>query len=821
MDSEASEAALQSTLKQLAYLRIESSRLTIENDSEVGNGGFGDVYIATLDGSSRVAVKQLRIIRATGTQVRVAMYLTVSSLPLTSRQRLARELQTWSKAQHPNVLKLVGFYLSKNYDCAQLVSPYLPNGNITEYIKRKKPSTDARLGFANVLINDKLEAVLCDFGLATFVQNSGPEYKSGLTTSLTIKGSTRYMSPELFQTDEAKHTLESDVWAWACTVFEIITDSVPYPKLQGVGNIILALTCGTPPGSLALLKSPAFDVDMPLRSTLDCLRHLVPECWSSNPNKRPSFSIIHDRIERGLGNPASGLSREESPQQPRLTQENIPTYFHDLLSLDTGNPSILGSFTGAPPAGNTRKATAQPEALPTTPSASPAHHETLIDFSFDFPDQSNSSISQSTAVATEQATSATEHPDQGSILTPQQSGSHITYKDDLEALLFDMDGENGAPAFTPLLHQGRAIDTPPTEHVKQDRSPITNPDVKITSKMDGSPNIRETRILPPTAPTRELPDILSGSRGSSPPNHGSPPSPKSTPAVPQPGSCSDSRYNGITRDFNNGLLSHAAPDTSPTNLPPSSRKPVYEVPTAKNHDTPTDSESMGDLSTHNVASVTTPKTRRSVKRPVTVPPPPTKINEAPVPPSSDLEHGPRDAAPKRTHSRRNPPSNSSSVPAPKDPNPRLDHQVAADKNNPSTVNGAPVAGPGALPSVKPSANAPRPGPEVIVAPAEPPIIPPPDVELGPHAATRKPAHSSRNPSSNGDSYLHPGHPTPPAPTHPPNHPRARSPVPVTRSPPEIPTRSGTNQGTDNMLGSRPNTSEPSPKKGWFRSLFCC
>lgn len=32
------------------------------------------------------------------------------------------------------------------------------------------------------------------------------------------------MSPELFETTEAKHTLESDVWAWACTVFEVLNE---------------------------------------------------------------------------------------------------------------------------------------------------------------------------------------------------------------------------------------------------------------------------------------------------------------------------------------------------------------------------------------------------------------------------------------------------------------------------------------------------------------------------------------------------------------------------------------------------------------------
>lgn len=147
-------ALQRSTLEDLAYLLINPSRLTILNDSEVGSGGYGEVCLATLDGSLKVAVKQLRIIQARGTKARVAM---VSSLHLLLRrhsrskvcQRLARELKIWAKAQHPNVLRLIGYYLSENYGCAQLVSPYMEYGNINEYLKRTQPGTETRLGFVN------------------------------------------------------------------------------------------------------------------------------------------------------------------------------------------------------------------------------------------------------------------------------------------------------------------------------------------------------------------------------------------------------------------------------------------------------------------------------------------------------------------------------------------------------------------------------------------------------------------------------------------------------------------------------------------------
>ncbi|KAG8899644.1 hypothetical protein FRC00_001159 [Tulasnella sp. 408] len=210
-------------------------------------------------------------------------------------QRLARELKIWEKAKHPNVLKLMGYFLSDDYASAQLISPYMENGNILEYIKRTQPSIETRLGFANVLIDEKFDAVLCDFGLATFVQDSGAA--SGLTTSRSTKGSTRYMSPELFQDFEAKHTLESDIWGWACTIFEIITDNTPYANALSDANILLALVQGTSPGSIELLSRLLPAVDGASLSELVTLKTLIPECWDKEAGKRPSSSSIVEHLK--------------------------------------------------------------------------------------------------------------------------------------------------------------------------------------------------------------------------------------------------------------------------------------------------------------------------------------------------------------------------------------------------------------------------------------------------------------------------------------------------------------------------------------------
>lgn len=194
----------------------------------------------------------------------------------------------------------------------------------------------------NVLISDKPDAVLCDFGLALFIEDSGAP--SGLTTSKGIKVSPRYMSPELLDEEEAKHTLESDIWAWACTIFEvgellqscrgpeltrafrqqIITDIMPYANLRTDRGINAAVGRGASPGSVELLGGSAQAVDTPFRLTLFSLQSIIRECWSVESGMRPSSSSILDRLDYvDLGNP--DLASANMPLDDKQTSDSAMT----------------------------------------------------------------------------------------------------------------------------------------------------------------------------------------------------------------------------------------------------------------------------------------------------------------------------------------------------------------------------------------------------------------------------------------------------------------------------------------------------------------
>lgn len=59
--------------------------------------------------------------------------------------------------------------------------------------------------------------MLCDFGLTI----AADEAQTGLTTSLSFKGSVQYFSHELVMSEEPRRTPSSDMWSWGCLPVEV------------------------------------------------------------------------------------------------------------------------------------------------------------------------------------------------------------------------------------------------------------------------------------------------------------------------------------------------------------------------------------------------------------------------------------------------------------------------------------------------------------------------------------------------------------------------------------------------------------------------
>ena len=145
----------------------------------LGCGGYGDIVLGELlppdrRAGTKVAVKQLR---GTGTKAECERTAIVSYLPNSGpigikpyiRQVFARELKVWAGVEHPHIVPLVGFHLSKSRDIAWLISPYMKHGNIREYLSGQKTPRLTRMRLVS------LESI-----------SIYPELKYGLPSSMKL-----------------------------------------------------------------------------------------------------------------------------------------------------------------------------------------------------------------------------------------------------------------------------------------------------------------------------------------------------------------------------------------------------------------------------------------------------------------------------------------------------------------------------------------------------------------------------------------------------------------------------------------------------------
>ncbi|EUC58539.1 tyrosine kinase domain protein [Rhizoctonia solani AG-3 Rhs1AP] len=208
-------------LKQLAAHGCENLTDHIDRDSFSAlpfyDGGFGDVYHGKLFSGLQVAVKvprvSLRILEENPD------YLT----------DVAREIHSWKKCDHPNVLHFLG--LAEFRGQIGMVAPWMENGSLPRYLEKAFDADRCKLctqiceGVAylheigivhgdlkgeNVLISSKGVAVVADFGGSLLKNRSlkivPPE--RGLCFSI------RWAAPELLGGDqEGVNTKESDIYA--------------------------------------------------------------------------------------------------------------------------------------------------------------------------------------------------------------------------------------------------------------------------------------------------------------------------------------------------------------------------------------------------------------------------------------------------------------------------------------------------------------------------------------------------------------------------------------------------------------------------------
>ncbi|XP_008781121.2 proline-rich receptor-like protein kinase PERK15 [Phoenix dactylifera] len=226
----------------LTYEELKEATNNFEPASVLGEGGFGRVFKGALSDGTAVAIKKL----STGGHQGDKEFLV--------------EVEMLSRLHHRNLVKLVGYYSSRDSSQNLLCYELVPNGSLESWLHgplgascpldwdtRMKIALDAARGLAylhedsqpcvihrdfkasNILLENNFHAKVSDFGLA----KQAPEGRTNYL-STRVMGTFGYVAPEYAMTGHL--LVKSDVYSYGVVLLELLTGRKPVDMSQPSGQ---------------------------------------------------------------------------------------------------------------------------------------------------------------------------------------------------------------------------------------------------------------------------------------------------------------------------------------------------------------------------------------------------------------------------------------------------------------------------------------------------------------------------------------------------------------------------------------------------------
>ncbi|KAI3687653.1 hypothetical protein L1987_81353 [Smallanthus sonchifolius] len=249
---------------------------------QIGQGSCGTVYHALWYGSD-VAVKVF------------SRHEYSDDVILSFRQ----EVSLMKRLRHPNILLFMGAVMSPQSLC--IVTEFLPRGSLFRLLQRNTARLDWRrrvhmaidiargmnylhhchppiihrdLKSSNLLVDKNWNVKVGDFGLSRI------KHETYLTTK-TGKGTPQWMAPEVLRNEQADE--KSDIYSFGVVLWELTTEKIPWDNLNSM-QVIGAV------GFMNQQLDIPEDVDPQWAS-------LIESCWCSDPQSRPTFHEILDKLK--------------------------------------------------------------------------------------------------------------------------------------------------------------------------------------------------------------------------------------------------------------------------------------------------------------------------------------------------------------------------------------------------------------------------------------------------------------------------------------------------------------------------------------------
>ncbi|XP_047983886.1 probable receptor-like protein kinase At1g33260 [Salvia hispanica] len=288
----------------IVYAWEEIRKFTMDFASVIGYGGFSTVYLAKLSNSSTAAVK---------IQFRCTQRLN---------EAYKQELEILLRINHPYIVKLLG-YCGEDREEGTLILEHAVNGNLHEKLHSSISSLSWRRRMAiafqlataidylhqnciihcdikssNILLDDKLNCKLCDFGsskmgFASLVVSSNSKSRAAML------GSPGYTDPHYMRTGLASK--KSDMYSFGVILLELVSGMEALDPLSGE-----RLTARVGPALRDMEKVvEMFDPRLKSRGDFDweeakAVAEVAATCLSDSPAHRPSMSDVLIALRKGV-----------------------------------------------------------------------------------------------------------------------------------------------------------------------------------------------------------------------------------------------------------------------------------------------------------------------------------------------------------------------------------------------------------------------------------------------------------------------------------------------------------------------------------------
>ena len=237
---------------------LQSGKYRIER--VLGQGGFGITYLAVQTSLDRnVAIKEFFMKDFCS---RDNTKLTTGSTKIVEqcRKKFIKEARNLARLSHPNIIGVIDIF--EENDTVYYVMPYLTGGSLEDYVKTHGPLSESEamkyvrqiasaleymheeehichydVKPANILLDNKGNAVLIDFGISKNYDASGHE-----TTTTPIGMSEGYAPIEQYQQNVEEFSPVSDVYALGATLYFLLHGKRPVSAIHRASGTELMIS---------------------------------------------------------------------------------------------------------------------------------------------------------------------------------------------------------------------------------------------------------------------------------------------------------------------------------------------------------------------------------------------------------------------------------------------------------------------------------------------------------------------------------------------------------------------------------------------------